>query len=131
MTNTNHKLHSLLSTIKTLRSDDGCPWDARQTSQSLIKYIKSECDELIDAIQNDDAENICEESGDLLYLIIMLSEINADLDNFNLSDVISSVNTKLIRRHPHVFEGTPYEDEKQLKEQWVKIKAQEKLKKSV
>ena len=66
-------LSPLFETIQKLRSDQGCPWDRRQTNTSLLKYLCSECEELVAAIENDDIENICEELGDLLYIIVMLS----------------------------------------------------------
>ncbi|TKB27595.1 nucleotide pyrophosphohydrolase [Desulfopila sp. IMCC35006] len=131
MTNCDPKLSELISTIKTLRGEDGCPWDRRQNHISLLKYLKSECQELIDAIENDDPVNICEELGDLLYLIVMISEIGNDQGNFDLSDVLRTVNEKLIRRHPHVFAGQPYENEEQLAAQWEAIKAEEKKKNTV
>ncbi len=122
------ELSELLSTIKALRGKDGCPWDKRQTSTSLLKYLASECEELVVAIQNDDHLNICEELGDLLYIIIMVSEIHNDQALFEFSDVIQGINKKLIRRHPHVFAGRPYENEEQLTAQWNAIKAEEKKK---
>lgn len=131
MDKASNKLHTLISTIRTLRGKNGCPWDIKQTSSSLIKYISSESDELIQAIRNEDKPNICEELGDILYLIIMLSEINRDEGNFDLDEVIDNINAKLIRRHPHVFAGQTYESEEQLAAQWQAIKAAEKSKKSV
>ena len=131
MTNCDIELAELISTIKTLRGKDGCPWDKRQDTISLLKYLKSEHQELVEAIENDDHVNICEELGDLLYLIIMLSEIHSDHDKFHLFDVIRTVNEKLIRRHPHVFADATYEDEEQLAAQWEAIKAEEKKKNSV
>ncbi len=129
--NYNPQLSDLVDTIKTLRGEDGCPWDKRQSSSSLLKHLKSECEELILAINNDDHINICEELGDLLYLIVMISEIHNDQGQFQLSDVIRTVNEKLIRRHPHVFAGQPYENEEQLAAQWKAIKAEEKKKNTV
>jgi tetrapyrrole methylase family protein / MazG family protein len=128
MTDNNLGLTELVSTIKTLRGINGCPWDIRQSPSSLVKHLKSECEELVIAIQNDDHANICEEIGDLLYLIVMISEIHTDHDIFTLADVISTINEKLIRRHPHVFAGQPYENEEQLATQWEAIKAEEKKK---
>jgi tetrapyrrole methylase family protein/MazG family protein len=119
-------LQGLLDTIKTIRGKDGCPWDKRQTSSSLIKYLRAECEELVTAIQNKDHVNTCEELGDLLYLIVMVSEIHNDLGDFQLGDVIGTVTEKLIRRHPHVFAGKHYKDEEQLAAQWQAIKAEEK-----
>jgi len=131
MTNHNQELLQLVSTIQTLRGEDGCPWDKRQSPPSLIKHLRSECEELAVAITNDDGVNTCEELGDLLYLIVMISEIHSDLEDFNLSDVIRTVNEKLIRRHPHVFAGQAYENEEQLAIQWEAIKAEEKKKNTV
>lgn len=131
MTKCNIELSELISTIKTLRGKDGCPWDKRQNANSLLKYLKSEHQELVEAIENDDPTNICEELGDLLYLIVMLSEIHNDHKKFHLFDVIRTVNEKLIRRHPHVFAGQPFENEEQLAAQWEAIKAEEKKKNTV
>lgn len=131
MTKNNTTLQSLIVTVQSLRGDNGCPWDKRQTPLSLIEHLTSEATELVRAIENDDPENICEELGDLLYIIVMIAEINRGLDNFDLTDVLTKINSKLIRRHPHVFAGTFYENEEQLAEQWESIKAAEKKKNSV
>ena len=131
MTNNTLGLPELISTIKEPRGKDGCPWDKRQSSTSLIKHLTSECEELVAAINNNDQANTCEELGDLLYLIVMFSEIHNDHGDFNLSDVIRTVNEKLIRRHPHVFAGLTYDNEEQLAAQWKAIKAEEKKKNSV
>ena len=131
MTPNNSSLQELLATIKSLRGESGCPWDKRQTTKSLIGHFKSESAELVNAVENDDLENICEELGDLLYIIMMIAEINRDLGNFDLTDVLKQINEKLIRRHPHVFAGKPYDNEEQLAEQWISIKAAEKKKNTV
>ena len=120
------KLETLRETIATLRGEQGCPWDKKQTCDSLTKYLRSECDELLAAIHNNDPVNICEELGDVLYLLIMVSDINRELGLFGFNDVIESINAKLIRRHPHVFAGQSYENEEQLTAQWNAIKAEEK-----
>jgi uncharacterized protein YabN with tetrapyrrole methylase and pyrophosphatase domain len=120
----------LLSTIQRLRGDSGCPWDRRQTTDSLVTYLNEEFGEITDAIAQGDRQNLCEELGDFLYLIIMLAEINAAEQTFTLDDVLTAINEKLIRRHPHVFAGTPILDDAALTEQWQHIKAQEKAEKS-
>ncbi len=119
-------LQILLDTINTLRGKQGCPWDRKQTCTTLTKYLQSECDELLEAIKNNDHDNIREELGDVLYLLIMIADINKDQGLFEFKDVIESINSKLIRRHPHVFAGQPYENEEQLAAQWQAIKAKEK-----
>lgn len=116
----------LVTTIKTLRSEAGCPWDKKQTTASLKKYLVEEFEEILLAIENHDPDNLCEELGDFLYLIIMLSEIHDESGQFALEDVIRNVDAKLIRRHPHVFGGKPISDSKTLRNQWRKIKEAEK-----
>jgi uncharacterized protein YabN with tetrapyrrole methylase and pyrophosphatase domain len=131
MIDNNMKLQNLLDTIDTLRGEQGCPWDKKQTCISLQKYLRSECDELLAAITNEDHANICEELGDVLYLLIMIADINKGMGLFEFKDVIESINTKLIRRHPHVFAGQAYENEEQLAAQWQAIKAEEKKQNNV
>jgi MazG family protein len=121
-------IEKLITTIHQLRGKKGCPWDIRQTTESLTKYLKEEVDELIEAIQKKDSANICEECGDLLYLIIMISEISREAGTFRFSDVIQCIDEKLIRRHPHVFAGKPCGSEAELANQWEQIKAAEKKK---
>jgi len=121
----------LVEIVKTLRGDNGCPWDKRQTTESLVKYLKSEVDELLAAIDNADPSNLCEELGDVLFILVMIAEINETEKSFSLSDVLSGITEKLIRRHPHVFAGKQVSDEQELREQWEKIKAMEKAKKLI
>jgi len=121
MDQTRINFERLVTTIKTLRSEAGCPWDKKQTTASLKKYLVEEFEEILLAIENHDADNLCEELGDFLYLIIMLSEIHDESGQFALEDVIRNVDAKLIRRHPHVFGGKPISDSKTLRNQWRKI----------
>ncbi|MBL4902331.1 MAG: nucleotide pyrophosphohydrolase [Desulfocapsa sp.] len=120
---------ALCQTIKKLRSVDGCPWDRKQDAESLKKYINEECEELLCAIDKNDPSNICEEIGDVFFLLVLLSEIHSEHNNFTINDVINEINDKMIRRHPHVFAGSPSGDEEFLKKQWKKIKSEEKAKK--
>lgn len=131
MTNNQPQLSPLYTTIKELLGEKGCPWDRRQTTTSLVKYLHAEFNELMEAIAKDDHENICEELGDLLYLIVMVAETQAKAQHFDLNDVIRTINEKLIRRHPHVFAGAPLLDEEGLKAQWQAIKVLEKSGKSI
>ncbi len=82
----------------------------------------------MEAIKNQDYPNICEESGDILYLIVMISEISRENGEFHFPDVVRLINQKLVRRHPHVFAGKSYENEEDLIRQWQQIKAEEKKK---
>lgn len=121
----------LTTTVQELRSENGCPWDKRQTTTSLVKYLQSEFAELLTAIENRDTENLCEELGDLLFLIVMVSQINKEEGTFSIEQVLEGVTEKLIRRHPHVFAGVKISNEQELQEQWRKIKALEKSEKYV
>lgn len=119
----------LINTVKELRGPAGCPWDQKQSTDSMVKYLKSEFNELLAAISNKDTENICEEIGDLLFTLVMIAEIEEENQNFTLHAVINNINEKLIRRHPHVFAGVEISSDQELREQWEKIKALEKQKK--
>jgi len=129
MTSTSSHFSNLLGTVRKLLGEQGCPWDKRQTNTSLSKYLKSELDELIAAIDNGDHENICEELGDLLYLILLISEINNRDWFFSIDAVIHSIDAKLVRRHPHVFEKFSIMSDDELREQWLAIKSKEKISK--
>lgn len=124
-----HHFALLLHTIRSLLGPNGCPWDQKQTTLSLKKYLQEEFAEVIAAIDNDDPDNLCEELGDMLFLVILMAEINTKKKAFTLRDVIRGINEKMIRRHPHVFgEGKKGSDE-ELEKQWRAIKSQEKKKK--
>jgi len=128
MTRNDQNIVELLSTVRALRSEKGCPWDKKQSTSSLVEYFHEEFDELMDAIKKQDHQNICEELGDLLFLIVMVSEISKENNYFHFPDVVHHVNQKLIRRHPHVFAGKTYKNEEELAKQWQNIKAIEKKK---
>ncbi|MBT8347148.1 MAG: nucleotide pyrophosphohydrolase [Desulfofustis sp.] len=126
MTHTSDNFLSLIATIRQLRSEQGCPWDRKQTTRSLKKYLIEEFNEIIDAIDQDDHENLCEELGDFLYLILMIGEINRNEGSFTIEEIFDSINQKLIRRHPHVFSSRKELNESELRLQWNAIKEREK-----
>ena len=126
MTKTNSSFKTLLETIQKLRSDQGCPWDRKQTTQSLKKYLVEEFGEIIEAINHNDPENLCEELGDFLYLILMIGEISTDEELFTTEQIIRTINDKLVRRHPHVFGTKKDLDDAELRRQWKAIKNAEK-----
>jgi tetrapyrrole methylase family protein/MazG family protein len=117
-------------TITQLRSPDGCPWDRKQTVISLKKYITEECDELLEAMDGNDPGHLCEEIGDVFFLLLLLSEISSEAGHFSIDDVISGINKKMIIRHPHVFGDIPAGSEEELQIQWEKIKSLERRKKT-
>lgn len=121
---------SLCQTITQLRSKTGCPWDKKQTILTLRKYVKEECDELLEAMENNDPSHLCEEIGDVLFLLLLVSEISSESDHFSIEDVITGANNKMIRRHPHVFAGLHVQTDGELKKLWEKIKFLEKEKKT-
>lgn len=93
----------LVETFAILRGPNGCPWDKKQTHESLIKCLQNESHELIDAINNKDDENMKEELGDVLLQVLIHSQIAAEEGKFTIDDVIQGLYDKLHRRHPHVF----------------------------
>lgn len=93
----------LVETIAVLRGPNGCPWDKKQTHETLIKCLQNESQELVDAINNKDDENMKEELGDVLLQVLMNSQIAAEAGKFTIDDVIQGLYDKLHRRHPHVF----------------------------
>ena len=124
-----HHFSLLLQTIRSLLGPDGCPWDQKQTILSLKKYFIEEFAETIAAIDNNDPDNLCEELGDMLFLVILMSEINKKNGTFALQDVLKRINEKMILRHPHVFAGGEKGTVEELEQQWRAIKSQEKEKK--
>lgn len=112
--------------VSTLRGEGGCPWDIKQTPVSLKKYLLEECHELAEAIDNGQEGEICEEIGDVLFILTMLITIFAEQQRFTANDVFHQIVTKMIRRHPHVFSDTVITTEQELRAQWERIKALEK-----
>ncbi len=115
----------LYSIMQTLRSPDGCPWDREQTPASLKKYLLEETYELIEAIEHDDINNIQEEIGDLLFLIIFLVVIYEEKNLFDFTELLTKTGDKMIRRHPHVFKNNSQITTDEVAEKWRKIKKQE------
>lgn len=120
-------LLELLATMRTLRSPDGCPWDAEQTPESLAPYILEEACESIDAIEAGSPEMIADELGDLLLQIVFQAQIFSEQDVFDFADVAAGINAKLVRRHPHVFAGNGANGRtaEELDSQWERIKREE------
>ena len=122
------ELLRLVEVMDRLRSPGGCPWDAEQTHESLIKYLLEESYEFIDALGQGDREGMREELGDVLLQVYFHSRMAQDhpTDPFSIEDVAKLIADKLIRRHPHVFEGLQVDDMDEVIENWEAIKAQEK-----
>jgi MazG family protein len=124
---TPHDMQELLEIITILRSPQGCPWDREQTHETLKKCLTDETQEVLQAIDNKDDKNLCEELGDVLLQVLMNSEIANERGAFDFSDVVQMLADKMIRRHPHVFGdvATPENGEEALK-LWKEVKKKEK-----
>jgi XTP/dITP diphosphohydrolase len=122
------QLQRLVEVMDRLRSLGGCPWDAEQTHESLIKYLLEESYEFIDAIETDDRAGMREELGDVLLQVYFHSRIAQDhpTDPFSIEDVAGAIADKLISRHPHVFENLEVSGTDEIIENWEAIKAREK-----
>ena len=131
MHNISDEFSNLVRIISRLRDENGCPWDRKQTPSSLTKYLVEETQELADAIKSGDTKQICEEIGDLFYILILLSGIHSESKEFTLDDVLAGISQKMIRRHPHVFAGQESGNENDMRKQWVSIKSEEKSQKKI
>ena len=122
------ELLRLLEVMDRLRSPGGCPWDAEQTHQSLIKYLLEESYEFVDAVDADDRAAMREELGDVLLQVYFHSRIAQDhpTDPFSIEEVAAGIADKLIRRHPHVFGDVQAETSDEVLQNWEKLKAAEK-----
>ncbi|MGP5273930.1 nucleoside triphosphate pyrophosphohydrolase [Psychrobacter faecalis] len=117
------ELDDLLKLMARLRAD--CPWDKKQSNHSLIPYAIEEAYELGEAVQSDDDEDIKGELGDVLLQVVFHCQMYAEQRRFDMSDVITTLQEKLIRRHPHVFEAETLKDDAAVKGRWDEIKAEE------
>jgi XTP/dITP diphosphohydrolase len=122
------ELQRLVEVMDRLRSPGGCPWDAEQTHESLVKYLLEESYEFIDSVDAKDREGMREELGDVLLQVYFHSRIAQDhpTDPFSIEDVAQAIADKLIRRHPHVFEGLQVSGTEEIIDNWEEIKAKEK-----
>ncbi|EIJ80079.1 Tetrapyrrole methylase [Bacillus methanolicus PB1] len=112
--------------IAELRGPNGCPWDKKQTHQSLKKYLIEEAYELIEAINRDDIDNMIEELGDVLLQVMLHAQIGEDEGLFSIDDIVESISAKMVRRHPHVFGDTEALNVEAVLQNWDQIKKTEK-----
>ncbi len=113
-------------TVAHLRAPDGCPWDRQQTPQSLRAHLMEEAYEALQALDREDMQALREELGDLLLQIVLQAQIATETGEFRMVDVISGIQDKIIRRHPHVFGETTVEGVEQVLANWEKLKASER-----
>jgi tetrapyrrole methylase family protein/MazG family protein len=121
-----HAFESFQNIIARLRAPGGCPWDQKQTHQSMRSDLMEEVYEVLAALDANDPQAMREELGDLLLHIVMQAQIAAENGEFNMADVLHGIYTKIVRRHPHVFGDREISDEQDILASWEETKAQER-----
>jgi len=121
-----HSLDDLFRLVNTLRGENGCPWDKKQTPESVGIYLIEEVFELVDAIESGNPEQIREELGDVLFHIVFMTRMFEERHEFDLSQVVRAISDKMIRRHPHVFGEMQVSSSAEVVQNWQKIKLSEK-----
>ncbi len=124
-------IEAFQETVAFLRAPEGCPWDREQTHASLRNTLLEEAYEVLTAIDEDDMDALCEELGDLLFNVMLQVQIATEAEAFRMSDVIATINAKLIRRHPHLFGQASANNAGEAVKNWFEIKRQEKADKGV
>ncbi len=119
-------VENLVNILSILRGENGCPWDAKQTHETLLEHLYEEVAEFADAVSANDKYNMCEELGDILLHIVFHSQIAKDENEFNFEKVSQLISEKMIRRHPHVFGDNDVENADEVVTLWNEIKKKEK-----
>lgn len=126
-----NELEKLLQIMVDLRNPQtGCPWDSKQSFASIAAYTVEEAYEVVDAIERNDMGDLKDELGDLLFQVVFHAQMAAENNQFDFSDVVASINNKLVSRHPHVFAGDETRDEEELNRDWEKYKKKERAEKN-
>jgi MazG family protein len=118
-------IRSLVDLVARLRGPGGCPWDAKQTDDTLKIYLIEEAYEVLDAIEGASPREVCSELGDLLFQIVFLAHLASERKEFDLADVMETIAKKMIRRHPHVFGNVQVENAEDVASNWARIKQRE------
>jgi tetrapyrrole methylase family protein/MazG family protein len=121
-----NQLSTLVGIVARLRGPDGCPWDREQSHASLRDCLLEECYEVLEALDEGDAQRLAVELGDLLMQIVFHARIAAEAGEFELGDVISSISAKLIHRHPHVFGSLKVKSADEVLVNWEALKKEER-----
>jgi len=116
----------LLQIVETLRAPGGCPWDREQTPHTIAPYLIEEAHEVCEAVEDGNPADLCEELGDVLLEVALLSQMAREADQFTVADSLRAICEKLIRRHPHVFGEAEAADAEAVRQTWAQIKAEEK-----
>jgi tetrapyrrole methylase family protein/MazG family protein len=118
--------NTLVDIVAKLRAPKGCPWDREQTHDSLKRNLLEESYEVMEAIDQGNPDILSEELGDLMVQVVFHADIAREAGDFQLEDVLRSINSKLIRRHPHVFGNEKAENAREVEKNWEQIKAEER-----
>ena len=121
-----NSFQKLVALMAALRGPEGCPWDRKQTPESLKPFLVEECYEVIDALDEGTPDKIKEELGDLLFQIMFHARIAEERGHFSMDDVITAIHEKMTRRHPHVFGDEKLATDKEVLANWEEIKKKEK-----
>ena len=125
-----YSMQDLLALMQQLRDpENGCPWDKKQTLQSLTAYTIEEAYEVVDSIEQNDLSGLKSELGDLLFQVVFYAQLAQEQGLFNFQDVVSTISEKLVRRHPHVFAGKEFTDSAAVSANWEAEKAKERQEK--
>lgn len=116
----------ILDLIETLRGENGCPWDKKQTPDTMVRYLVEEAFELMDAIQSDNDADICDELGDVLFLVLFVAVQFQAAGRFDMRTLVQHNLEKMVRRHPHVFGKDTAETSESVRRRWRHIKRDEK-----
>ncbi len=117
---------ALVGLITKLRGPGGCPWDARQTEETVKIYVLEEAHEVLEAIETGSSGDLCSELGDLLFQVLFLAAVAEEKNRFTLIEVFEKITEKMIRRHPHVFGSATVRSAEEVAENWEKIKKRER-----
>lgn len=122
-----HPLDPLVDVMDQLLGENGCPWDREQTHHSLRRYLIEESYEVVDAIEGNDWESLCEELGDVLLQVVFHAQLATRSGHFSIDDVVATVTAKMKRRHPHVFADVVAGNASEVLRNWEKIKQAERV----
>lgn len=116
----------LLALIETLRGENGCPWDRKQTPSTVTRYLIEEVYELVDAVLSGNPDDVCDEAGDVLFQVLFVIHLFSESGHFCIQDVVEKNIEKMVRRHPHVFGDVSAKTSEKVSENWDRIKQSEK-----
>ncbi len=122
--------NEVLEILDRLMGPQGCPWDRKQTFETLRESVVEEAHEVVEAVDEGDDQHLCEELGDLLFNVVFYCKIAEKDGKFTTVDMLNGLRDKLIRRHPHVFGDAVIENEAELLVQWNRIKEEERVRKT-